>query len=317
MAITSNGQLSGSVSGGCVEGAVAEEAFAVLKGGQPRLLHYGVADETGWEVGLACGGNIQVFVERLDPDLFEATARLLAEERAGAVATVIAGPDALLGRKLLVESYREGWLGSIDEAVDASIAKMAKTSIQQGTDRQVTLAEQGFELFIDVLLPPPTLVMVGGVHIAIVLASLAKTVGYRTIVIDPRHAFGNEERFPHIDQLLRMWPEEAFAQLAVNENMAVAILTHDPKIDDPALRMVLRSPIFYIGALGSRKTHDARLQRLRAEGFTDHELERIHAPIGLKIHAQTPEEIALAIMAEIVKARHDRVSSPQETIIAV
>ncbi|MCC6453563.1 MAG: XdhC family protein [Caldilineaceae bacterium] len=303
MAITAGGQLAGSVSGGCVEGAVAEEAFAVLKSGEPKLLHFGIADETSWEVGLACGGNIDIFVEPLDRTLFEAVAGLIADRRAGAVVTVIAGPSALLGRKLLVESGRGGWLGSIDDAVDAAAAELAHEAIQAGKGTQVTLADQGIELFIDTLLPPPTLVMIGGVHIAIVLATLAKTQGYRTVIVDPRHAFGNVERFPHVDQLLRAWPEDAFAQLPPNRNMAVALLTHDPKIDDPALKRVLRSPVFYIGALGSRKTHHARVERLRAEGFQDHEIERIHAPIGLRIDAQTPEEIALAVMAEIVKVR--------------
>jgi xanthine dehydrogenase accessory factor len=164
--------------------------------------------------------------------------------------------------------------------------------------------QEGVELFIDVLLPPPTLVMVGGVHIAITLATLAKSLGYRTIVIDPRQAFGTTERFPHVDQLIRAWPEEAFAQVKLNESTAVAILTHDPKIDDPALQSILRSPVFYIGALGSRKTHGKRLERLREAGFEPAELARIHAPIGLEIDAQTPEEIALAVMAQIVKVKH-------------
>jgi xanthine dehydrogenase accessory factor len=304
MAITANGQLSGSVSGGCVEGAVAEEAFAVLASGTPKLLHYGVADEMGWEVGLACGGNIQVFVEPLEHALFPAITGLINGERAGAVATVISGPEAWLGRKLLVEAGQEAWQGSIDATVDGEVAARAHIAIARGQDTPFALAKHDIEVFIDVLLPPPTLYMIGGVHIAITLATLAKTQGYRTVVIDPRHAFGTTERFPHVDQLVQSWPEEAFADLKVNENSAVAILTHDPKIDDPALLSVLRSPAFYIGALGSRKTHAQRLERLRAAGFAQHDLDRIHAPIGLEIGAQTPEEIALAIMAEIVMARH-------------
>jgi xanthine dehydrogenase accessory factor len=222
-----------------------------------------------------------------------------------------------LGRKLLVERGEEQWRGSIDDRVDASVAELAKASLRHATNALVLPAEHGIELFIDLLLPPPTLVMIGGVHIAIVLATLAKTMGYRTVVVDPRHAFGSTERFPHIDQLLRVWPEEAFRQLSPNENMAVALLTHDPKIDDPALTMVLRSPAFYIGALGSRKTHAARVERLRQAGFLDHEIERIHAPIGLEIHAQTPEEIALAVMAEIVKARHGERAPAPDSMAAI
>lgn len=304
MAVTANGQMSGSVSGGCVEGAVAEEAFAIMESGKPKLLHYGVADEMGWEVGLACGGNIQVFVEPVDDKLFPAISALLAAERAGAVATVLTGPDALLGRKLFVEKEQDGWMGGIDSTVDTTVVNLARAAIARGRDETVTLDEHGLTIFIDVLLPPPTLIMVGGVHIAITLATLAKSLGYRTVVIDPRQAFGSAERFPHVDQLLRGWPEDAFTQLKINENTAIAILTHDPKIDDPALQIALRSPAYYIGALGSRKTHAKRLERLHEAGFIQQEVERIHAPIGLPIDAQTPEEIALAVMAEIVKARN-------------
>ena len=304
MAITANGQLSGSVSGGCVEGAVAEEAFAVLHTGVPKLLHYGIADEMGWEVGLACGGNIQIFVEPLDHALFPTIHELISSERAGAVATLIAGPEAWLGRKILVERAQSGWRGSIDRTVDTDAAIAAQAAIRRGNVEKITLGKEGIELLIDVLLPPPTLISVGGVHIAITLATLAKTQGYHTIVIDPRHAFGTTERFPHVDQLLQSWPEEAFATLQLNQDCAVALLTHDPKIDDPALQHVLRTPAFYIGALGSRKTHDQRMARLRVAGYTQAELDRIHAPIGLQIDAQKPEEIALAIMAEIVKTRH-------------
>ena len=304
MAISAAGQLSGSVSGGCVEGAVAEEAFGVLESGAPKLLHYGIADETGWEVGLACGGNIQIFVEALDNELFAAIHEIMAAERAGAVATVIAGPDALLGRKLVVDHDRQHWLGGINATLDATVAQLARTTLAHGSSERVVLPDDGVELFVDLLLPPPTLVMVGGVHIAITLEAFSKTLNYLTIVIDPRHAFGSDERFPDVDQLLQSWPDEAFAQLKLNESVAVAILTHDPKIDDPALQSVLRSPVFYIGALGSRKTHSTRIERLRGEGFTQQEIERIHSPIGLQIDAQIPEEIALAIMAQIVKMRH-------------
>jgi xanthine dehydrogenase accessory factor len=304
MAITADGKLSGSVSGGCVEGAVAEEAFAALASGRPKLLSFGVADETAWEVGLACGGSIQVFVEALDRDLFGAIQRLVEVERAGAVATVIAGPETLLGRKLLVDGQGVR-TGCIDPALDDSIAAMLATAITRGVCQRVALTDPTVELFMDVLLPPPALVMVGGVHIAVALASIAKTLGYRTIVIDPRAAFGSAERFPHADRLLAMWPQDAFPHIALNENTAVALLTHDPKIDDPALESVLDSPVFYIGALGSRKTHASRLARLHAAGLNEEKLAKIRGPIGLEIQAQTPEEIALAIMAEIVKVRRE------------
>ena len=146
--------------------------------------------------------------------------------------------------------------------------------------------------------------VVGGAHIAIPLVAIAKTLGYRTIVVDPRRMFGSEERFPHVDQLLQAWPDKALEQVNLTSSTAIAMLTHDPKIDDPALKVALNSPVFYIGALGSRKTHTKRLQRLREAGIGEGQLERLHAPIGLDLGGRSPEEIALAIMAEIVKARH-------------
>ncbi len=302
MAITADGRLAGSVSGGCVEGAVAEEAFVVLQTGRPQLLRYGVADETAWVVGLACGGTIRVFVEALDEEFFAAIDRMLAAEETGAVATVIAGPDELLGRKLVVDG-RGVVAGHIHEEFDAEVLDILGDSIRLGVTRSVLLERPALELFVDVLLPPPTLIMVGGVHIAVALTSIAKTLGYRTIVIDPRHAFGSQERFPLVDRLLPQWPQDAFPQVTINENTAVALLTHDPKIDDPALEIVLNSSVFYVGALGSRKTHAGRVERLRDNGLSPQQIAKIHAPIGLDIDAQTPEEIALSIMAEIVAVR--------------
>ncbi|MCB0037627.1 MAG: XdhC family protein [Anaerolineales bacterium] len=303
MAVTPEGQLSGSVSGGCVEGAVYEEAVAALENHKPKLLSYGVADETAWEVGLACGGSIQIFVEGLHNEIYEAIDHLLAEERAGAVATVIAGDEALLGAKLFIDTQGKR-LGGITAALDEPIVKQMKTAIKQGKVQRVTLPDSDLELFIDVFLPPPQLVMVGGVHIAVALAALAKTLGYRTIVVDPRRAFGSDERFPHADALIQKWPEKAFAEITINENTAVALLTHDPKIDDPALGVVLNSPAFYVGALGSSKTHAKRVVRLQEAGFDEQTIGRIYGPIGLDIGAQNPEEIALSVLGEIVKARH-------------
>jgi xanthine dehydrogenase accessory factor len=167
----------------------------------------------------------------------------------------------------------------------------------------VTLNED-VEVFLNVLLPPPTLIAVGGVHITIALAALAKTLGYRTIVVDPRSAFGNEQRFPHVDRLIQLWPEEAFQQIPITHSTAIAMLTHDPKLDDPALKVALPSQAFYVGALGSKTTQAKRRQRLLEDGLTEAHLNRLHGPIGLEIGAGTPEEIAMSIMAEIVAARN-------------
>ncbi len=302
MALTLDGRIIGSVSGGCVEGAVIEEGTAVLQTNQPKLLHYGVADETAWDVGLACGGTIEVFVERLDTAVYHFIHTLIQNDEAGAAITVIRGPEALLGRKLAVSRAGErlGTLG--DAALDAQAIDVEATLVHP---QRVELSEE-IELFIDTVRPAPTLIMVGGVHIAVALTSYARTLGYRTLVIDPRRAFGSDERFPHVDQLIQAWPDKAFAEITITEETAVALLTHDPKIDDPALKIILKANPFYIGALGSNKTHAKRVERLRGYGFSDTEIGLIHGPIGLNIGAQTPEEIALAIMAEIVQVRSGR-----------
>ena len=299
MALTPDGRIAGSVSGGCVEGAVFEEGTAALQANRPKLLHFGVADETAWDVGLACGGTIEVFVEPLDTAVYQFIHNLIQNDEAGAAITVIRGPEELLGRKLAVSRAGEqvGTLG--DTALNAqAIAAEAKAVHPQ----RVQLADE-VEVFIDTVRPAPTLIMVGGVHIAIALTSYAKTLGYRTLVIDPRRAFGSDERFPHVDQLIQAWPDKAFTEVKITPETAVALLTHDPKIDDPALKIILQERPFYIGALGSRKTHAKRVERLRGYGFSDEQIGRIHGPIGLDIGAQTPEEIALSVMAEIVQAR--------------
>ena len=298
MAITTAGEIAGSVSGGCVEGAVYEEAVAAIQAGQGKMLQFGVADETAWEVGLACGGNIRIFVEPLDMGIYDAVRTLIDEDRMGALATVIASPEAgLVGNKVVVNG--NGRLTGWD---DAEMISTAQTALRKGKTGRVEL-DNGSELFVEVYLPAPQLIMVGGVHIAVALADIAKVLGYRTVVVDPRRAFGSETRFADVDQLLQMWPEKAFAELTVNENTAVALLTHDPKIDDPALTQVLDGPAFYVGALGSRKTHAKRVTRLQAAGYSDETIGRIHGPIGLSLGAQTPEEIALSVMAQILQAR--------------
>lgn len=300
MAVTSDGRMTGSVSGGCVENAVVEAGIESLKSRRPQLLHFGVADETAWEVGLACGGSIDVFVKPLDPKLFEKVRALLVGEASGALLTVIRGNEDLLGREMLVV---DGGIvhGSLGNEWDAKVLSLAQESLLKGDSRCIALNEAE-EVFVEAILPPPTLIVVGGVHIAIALVSMAKTLGYRTVLIDPRRAWGSEERFPHADRLIQSWIDEAFGQLQIHRSTAVAMLTHDPKIDDPALKIALNSSAFYVGALGSKTTNAKRRERLLSEGVTEEQLSRLHAPIGLDIAAQTPEEIALAVMSEVVAA---------------
>jgi xanthine dehydrogenase accessory factor len=305
MAFTADGQISGSVSGGCVEGAVYETGLEVLETGRPQLIHFGVADETAWEVGLACGGTIDLFVERLDPAVYRFCRDLLAQDEAFAMATVISGPPAALGKKLVVQRGSHVF-GDIGAELDKQAAVAARSSLNSGRSHRHKFEHAGAELFIDVSPVPPILIMVGGVHIAIALAKIAKGIGYRTIVIDPRRSFGSQERFPHVDQIIQAWPDEALAGLKLTPSTAVAVLTHDPKIDDLALRAVLPQPVFYVGALGSKSTQEKRRRRLQQAGVTEGQIGRIFGPIGLDIGARTPEEIAVAIMAEIIAASNQR-----------
>ena len=302
MAITPDGKITGSVSGGCVEGAVFEEGVEALKKNRPKLLHFGVADETAWEVGLACGGSIDIFVKPLDTQLFKSLRSILLDEETAVLLTVVKGADEILGREMLVKD--DGTVtGSLQADLDVRALQLAKETLSAGESSLVMLNEDT-EVFIEMILPPPTLIAVGGVHITIALMSMAKTLGYRTVVVDPRTAFGNEARFPNVDQLIPLWPDEAFKQIAITRSTAVAMLTHDPKLDDPALKIALASPAFYVGALGSKNTQAKRRQRLLDEGLTEEQLNRLHGPIGLKIGAGTPEEIAMSIMAEVVAARN-------------
>ncbi len=310
MGMASDGHLSGSVSGGCVEAAVFEAGLQSLKTNRPRLLHFGVADETAWEVGLACGGSIEIFVKPVDRNFLQENYSVIESEETAVIITVVRGQDSLLGHELL---YRENGhvFGTLGIEWNEKILELAQEALSRGTSGRAPLSEE-VEIFLDVLRPAPTLILVGGVHIAIALSSLAKTLGYRTILVDPRRAWGNEERFPHVDRLIRAWPDEAFQEIKVTRSTAVAMLTHDPKLDDPALRIALSSPAFYVGALGSRVTQTKRRERLLKSGLSESQLSRLHAPIGLDIGAQTAEEIALAIMAEVVDSHRKREQSPVE-----
>jgi xanthine dehydrogenase accessory factor len=308
MAISSAGEIAGSVSGGCVEGAVAQEALAVLAAGQPKLVEYGIADELAQSVGLACGGQIAVYVEPwpADDPINRAYEGALDEARMVALAFVIRGP--LTGRRLLI------WLGDESagtlgvESLDRQTVARAQTLMEMHQPQVIGFdvkGEQGIRsaLFVDVQPPPPKLLIVGAVHIAIPLITFAKVLGYHTVVLDARSAFATPERFAHADRLQVGWPADALPSLHVDEGTCIVVLTHDEKIDDPALLYACRSPARYIGALGSRRTHAARVERLRHLGLSEAEIARIHAPIGLDIGARKPEEIAVAILAEMVATK--------------
>lgn len=313
MAVTADGRISGSVSGGCVEGAVVEACHDTFQSGNPQLLHYGVADETAWDVGLACGGNIDVFVEILDEKWHHFFRDAVFDQWAGMVVTVVRGPQGLLGRKAAY-GRAGGQTDALGDDLDADLQAQL-TSFHQS---QLVSLKNGLDVFVDLFQPPPVLVMVGGVHVAVALTRQAKNIGYQTAIIDPRRSFGSENRFPDVDHLLQMWPQKAFQEVKPTPDTAVALLTHDPKIDDQALKILLDSDVFYIGALGSRKTHAKRKGRLRQMGISEEKIARIHAPIGLNIGAKNPEEIALAIMAEVVGVRRgvDRPSNKDSGMVS-
>ena len=295
MAATASGRIAGSVSGGCVEGAVVEACRETLRTGRPRLLRFGVADETAWSVGLACGGTVEVFVERLDPDFYARARREILSGRTFGSAVAISGPEEDLGRRFASGEPPRDRLGE-------SAAAALREIVAEGRSRRV--AAGGAELFVDVERPAPTLVVVGGVHIAIPLVALARSLGFRTVVVDPRESFANPDRFPTADRLVLLWPDRALAEIGVDDSTAIAVLTHDPKLDDPALTAGLASRAFYVGALGSRRTQQKRRERLLAAGVPEERLARLRAPIGLPLGGRSPEEIALAILAEIVAVRN-------------
>jgi xanthine dehydrogenase accessory factor len=235
----------------------------------------------------------------------------LQHERGVALATVVRGEEHV-GAKLLVFSNKgtQGTLGN--PILDALVLEDAERAIWNGEARTRTYTvetetgAQAFDVFIEGFPPPPTLIIVGAGHIAIPLTTFAKTLNYRVVVIDARAAFATRERFPHADELVVEWPDEILQQLDLNPSTSVAVLTHDPKFDEPTLQVVLSRNVGYVGAIGSRKTSEERSERLRKQGVTDEQLRRIHGPIGLNIGATSPEEMALAIMAEIVAARHGK-----------
>jgi xanthine dehydrogenase accessory factor len=302
MAVTSDEDVAGSVSGGCVEGAVIDRSLEVIKTGKPALLHFGVADDEAWEVGLACGGEIDVFVRVFSEQDLETWKKALSSNQIFCSVLVISGVEILPGEELiLLEDER--WFGAeFPNERHEDILSSAAGAIQKGSSQLVGSSWDPKEtIFYHIVKPRPTLILVGGVHIAIPLVELANVVGFEVVVIDPRRLFSTSERFPDVKALYSEWPDTAFQYLQINQSTAVVMLTHDPKIDDPALKIALNSPAFYVGALGSKKTHQKRIDRLLRDGVDQARLERIHAPVGLNLSGRSPQEIALAIMAEIIQ----------------
>ncbi|HSS93811.1 MAG TPA: XdhC/CoxI family protein, partial [Candidatus Dormibacteraeota bacterium] len=269
MIVTRSGKMAGSVSNGCIEGAVFEESQKVLKSGQPKLAAFGVADDVAFSVGLACGGHIEVFIQP-NGAAHQRVVELLDENRPATLRTNLVTGEAV---------------------------------VSEGTPAGTELAHRDGDWFIEPLRRPAHLVIVGAIHIAIPLHRLAKLLGYRVSVVDARAKFATKERFPEADELIVAWPDEALAKLTLDNATYVVILTHDPKFDLPALRSVLGKDVGYIGAIGSRKTNENRFDALRKEGFTEEQISRVHGPIGLDLGGRGAEETALGILAEITAVR--------------
>src|SRR6266850_125075 len=269
MAVTRSGKMAGSVSNGCIEGAVFEEAQKVLQSKRPKVAAFGVADDVAFEVGLACGGHIEVFVQPLTPT-HERLIAMLQRDEAATLRTNLA---------------------------------TGEVELTSGAPSGSELPRREGDWFIEPLRRPAHLVIVGAIHIAIPLHRLAKLMGYRVTVVDARAKFATKERFPEADELIVAWPDEAMATLTLDNSTYVVILTHDPKFDLPALRSVIGKNIGYIGAIGSRKTNQNRFDALRAEGFTEDQVAHVHGPVGLDLGGRGAEETALGILAEITVTR--------------
>lgn len=283
LAISGDGQIAGSVSGGCVEGAVVVEADDAIRDGQPRMLDFGVSDDEAFAVGLACGGRIRVLLEPVTdadgPGLPAAMLEQIVTHRAG-------------GQAFAYQVTPETWARTLVLPSEADAALRSRfLSDRSGFDDEV---------FTAIGNPPLRLVVVGAVHIAQALLQMADVAGYDSVLVDPRDTFANPARFPG-RKLLTDWPDEALQGLALDHRTAVVTLTHDPKLDDPAIRAALASEVFYLGCLGSTRTHAKRLDRLRADGVSEVDIARIHAPVGLDIGAATPAEIALSTLAQITQ----------------
>jgi xanthine dehydrogenase accessory factor len=293
MLVAGDGTMAGSVSGGCVEGAVAEEVRAAILRGSPGSVRYGVSDERAWEVGLSCGGTIELLVQ---PEVPEPV--LAAAAGSGGVVVVTFLDGARAGELAVITSA--------DTDDTSLIARAAADALRTGRSGTVRLpaGDGGAAVFLEVFPRTRRLVIFGGVHVATALAPMARAVGYRVIVADGRESFLTRERFPDADELILAWPGDAFARTGLDAGTSVVVLTHDPKFDDPALLIALRSPAAYVGAIGSKKTQASRRARLRAAGLTEAELDRLHGPIGLDLGGRSPAETALAILAEMTAVRY-------------
>ncbi|GAA2407197.1 XdhC family protein [Actinomadura vinacea] len=315
MAVAPSGEVTGSVSGGCVEGAVYELAQEVMASGRPVVQRYGVSDDDAFAVGLTCGGILDVLVEPVGPGTFPEFARVadsIAAREPVAVATVVAGPGTVGARRVVWPDRASGSLapgaryaGRLDAAVDDD----ARGMLAQGLTGQRHYGREGerrldeLAVFVHSFAPPPRLLVFGAIDFAAAVARAGKFLGYHVTVCDARPVFATAKRFPDADEVVVKWPHKYLDETEVDERTAICVLTHDPKFDVPLLEVALRTRSGYVGAMGSRRTHDDRMKRLREAGLAEDELSRLRSPIGLDLGARTPEETAVSIAAELIQLR--------------
>jgi xanthine dehydrogenase accessory factor len=319
MAVSGAGEVVGSVSGGCVEGAVYELATEVTASGTPVLKRYGISDDDAFAVGLTCGGIIDIFVEPASRERFAYLGEIAEDVRQGvpvAVATVIEGPGIVGARRIIWEGQRTaGTLGAGDR-LDAAVDDDARGMLAQGLTGVRRYGPEGerrrdeLAIFVQSFAPAPRMLVFGAIDFAAAVAKAGKFLGYRVTVCDARPVFATKSRFPDADEVITDWPHRYLSGTITDQRTVICVLTHDPKFDVPLLEVALRRPAAYIGAMGSRRTHDDRLKRLREVGLTEAELARLRSPIGLDLGARTPEETAIAIAAELIQLRWGGTGQP-------
>ncbi|MCL6731020.1 XdhC family protein [Streptomyces neyagawaensis] len=322
LAVDADGTAIGSVSGGCVEGAVYELCRQALEDGEPVLERFGYSDEDAFAVGLTCGGIIDILVTpvRADDPVRPVVAAALASAAGGeaaALARIVSGPAELRGRALLVRpdgSYDGGFGGHPE--LDRTVAAEARALLDAGRTGTLEIGEQGsrcgapLTVLVESSVPPPRMIVFGAIDFASALVRIGKFLGYHVTVCDARPVFATRTRFPEADEIVVEWPHRYLERTDVDARTVLCVLTHDAKFDVPLLRLALRLPVAYVGAMGSRRTHLDRERRLREEGVTDLELARLRSPIGLDLGARTPEETALSIASEIVAHRRGGTGVP-------
>ncbi len=320
MAVSKTGEIVGSVSGGCVEGALFEASQEVLNDGVAKTLMYGVSDDDALEVGLTCGGTIELFVQLINkktfPNFLE-VADAISKDLPVAIATLTSGSESIGSRIIFIQDLVSGSLNN--PGLDDSVKEDARALLNQGRTRTLKFGKNGerrmdtVNIFVESFAKAPRMIVFGAIDFAAAVANIGKFLGYYVIVCDARPIFATKRRFPSADEIVVSWPHKYLSTIEVDERTALCVLTHDPKFDIPLLEIALRSRAGYIGAMGSRRTHDDRLKKLREIGVSEQEISRLRSPIGLDLGARTPEETAVSIAAEIISDLYGGTNSSLST----